>query len=108
VVHVHRYARPPQARIDLSLLRRACWDEAALDIAYRDQEGAETARRIWPLAITYLQEATVVLAWCCLRRGFRKFRIERIAAAAATDESFRPRRVSLLRDYMDLLIAGKA
>jgi len=39
------------------------------------------------------------LARCCLRDDFRMFRAERIAAAAPTGDSFRPRRAALLRDY---------
>ncbi|WP_102107657.1 helix-turn-helix transcriptional regulator [Oceaniglobus roseus] len=107
VVRVHRYGRPPVATVDLSLLRRACWEEEALDIGYRDAEGTETRRRIWPLAITYLEDTTVLLAWCCLREGFRKFRIERICGAALAGASFRPRRVGLLREYVALMRAGK-
>ncbi|WP_083898972.1 WYL domain-containing protein [Robiginitomaculum antarcticum] len=41
-----------------------------------------------------------MLAWCCLREDFRKFKVERIEAFHLTDESFRPNRVSLLRDYL--------
>jgi predicted DNA-binding transcriptional regulator YafY len=45
----------------------------------------------------------VVLARCCLRDDFRIFRAERIASAEPADESFRPRRVLLLREYLALL-----
>lgn len=40
------------------------------------------------------------LAWCCLRADFRMFRADRIRDATPTDQSFRPRRVTLLREYL--------
>jgi predicted DNA-binding transcriptional regulator YafY len=49
------------------------------------------------LAIVYVDHALVLMAWCCLREGFRKFRVDRIATAETTGDSFRPRRASLLR-----------
>lgn len=41
----------------------------------------------------------MLLAWCCLCEDFCRFRPERIETAPETGESFRPRRVALLRDF---------
>ncbi|MFC4667681.1 helix-turn-helix transcriptional regulator [Seohaeicola nanhaiensis] len=100
VVMVHRYTRPPMTAVDLSELRRASWEERALDITYTDGTGARTERRIWPLSIVYTERSIVVLAWCCLRQDFRQFLVDKIGHVAATEESFRPRRVGLLREYI--------
>ena len=100
VVKVYRYSRPPMADIDLTLLRHASWEEEALDITYVDGDGAETQRRIYPLAIVYAECSIVLLAWCCLRRDYRQFIVDRIGKATATGESFRPRRAAMLRDYI--------
>jgi len=97
---VYRYETPAKATQDISDIRNACWDERAIDIDYRDAEGARTQRRIYPLAIVYLDTGCAVLAWCCLRTDFRKFWIDRIETRQPTNESFRPNRVSLLRDYL--------
>lgn len=97
---VHRYHPRPEAPAHVVALREAAWEERAVDIDYRDADGAPSGRRIWPLAIVYLDHALMCLAWCCLRQDFRQFRLDRIEGAAATDESFRPRRVALLRDYV--------
>lgn len=83
----------------LELVRMACWDEKALDITYTDSLGAKTERTILPLAISYTHKTLTLLAWCELRNDFRMFRIERIASATALARSFRPRRVSLLREH---------
>lgn len=100
VVMVHRFTRPPMASVDLTELRRASWEERALDITYTDGTGARTERRIWPLSIVYTERSIVVLAWCCLRQDFRQFLVDKIGHVAATEESFRPRRVGLLREYI--------
>ena len=57
-------------------------------------------RVILPLAVMYTQQTLTVLAWCNLRQAFRMFRLERIAALELAGSSFRPRRVTLLRDYL--------
>ncbi|MCB1343592.1 MAG: YafY family transcriptional regulator [Pseudooceanicola sp.] len=108
VVMVHRFTRPPMAGVDLTDLRQASWDEIAVDITYTDGTGATTRRRIWPLAIVYTERSIVVLAWCCLRRDFRQFLIDKIEALAVTNDSFRPRRVALLRDYIARMQAESA
>ena len=100
-VYRHRPREIPQAA--LSVLREAAWEERAVDIAYRDEAGQVTRRRVWPLAVAFLDEALLMVAWCCLRQDFRRFRLDRIEAAELTEESFRPRRVSLLRDYVATL-----
>jgi predicted DNA-binding transcriptional regulator YafY len=93
------------AAADMGMLRRACWDERALRIRYADEADAVTERVIWPLAVVYAERSLVVLAWCCLREDFRKFRPERMREVVAEGESFRPRRVGLLREYLGRLEA---
>ncbi|WP_306259860.1 YafY family protein [Pararhizobium sp. IMCC21322] len=97
---VYRYGTAVNDTPDISVIRTACWDERAINIDYRDADGVPTERRIYPLAIVYLDTGCGLLAWCCLRKDFRKFRVERIEAFQPTDESFRPNRVRLLRDYL--------
>lgn len=100
VLHVWRRAPRPVPQRDLALLREAAWAERAVDLRYRDAEGRESARRVWPLVIAYLDDGLRLIAWCRLRQGFRTFRVDRIEAAEATAESFRPRRAGLLREFV--------
>lgn len=101
----NRFSTPMTPTIDMTLLREAMWTEEALDIGYKDRDGLTTQRRILPLAISYHDRAVMLLAWCCLRADFRMFHVTRIEGYAQSGESFRPRRVSLLRDYITSLKA---
>ena len=96
-----RYAAAP----DLDVVRQGCWREQAVAIGYVDKEGAVSQRTILPLAIVYLERKLMVLAWCCLREAFRMFDTARIAAARLAEQRFRPRRATLLREYIAMLKA---
>lgn len=86
--------------IDVDVIRQACWKEEALSIRYADNSQAVTERTILPLAISYTDRTLTVLAWCCLREAFRMFRTDRIIALQNAGKSFRPRRASLLRQFI--------
>lgn len=100
VVMSYRHDGRTEPTIDLGLLREACWEERAVEIAYVDEMGRRTERRILPLSIVFFEKVQMCLAWCCLREGFRRFRLDRMERLAATGESFRPRRVPLLREFI--------
>ncbi|GAA3872658.1 helix-turn-helix transcriptional regulator [Celeribacter arenosi] len=102
---VHRMHDPSVPPVDMSVLREAAWAEEAVDIVYVDRQMRESARRIFPLGISYLEHTVMVLAWCCLREDFRMFIAAHIRSATRTRQSFRPRRVPLLRDYIARLEA---
>ncbi|UIJ70593.1 YafY family protein [Aurantimonas sp. HBX-1] len=91
-----RYEATPHTEI----VRDACWREEALRIGYADKDDADTERVILPLSIVYTEKVQTVLAWCCLREDFRMFRTDRLRSAAFTGSSFRPRRATLLRNYL--------
>lgn len=98
-----RYAEAP----GLDVIRQGCWREQAVEIGYVDKDGKASQRRILPLAIVYLDQKLMVLAWCCLRHAFRIFDTSRISGARLAEERFRPRRAGLLRDYVALLQAER-
>ena len=106
VLQVYKWHRPPEPPGAIGTIRQACWDERALDIGYRDAAGQVTRRRVWPLSVVFLDNSQILLAWCCLRQDLRKFLLQRITEIAPTDESFRPRRVPLLRRFIDRMQAG--
>lgn len=102
----------PDARFsstaELDLIREACWKEKALTIRYADKGRAVTERAILPLAVIYTDSTLTVLAWCCLRKAFRMFRTDRMIEVRLTGTSFRPRRASMLRDYLVQLNSREA
>lgn len=100
VSHVYRPDSRLKPSVDMDTIRAACWQQQALQIRYADREGAETQRTIYPLAVMYTERTLTLLAWCCLRKDYRMFRGDRIAEAEEAGESFRPRRASMLRDYL--------
>jgi predicted DNA-binding transcriptional regulator YafY len=108
VGRAYRYMPKKPAPASLALLREAAWDEVAVEIAYRDRTGGDSLRRIWPLAVVATESGLSCLAWCRLREGFRTFRLDSIASATKCRESFRPRRVALLREHLALLAAEGA
>ena len=100
VLDARRYWRPDPPRLDVARLRQAAWDEVSVRFAYQDAKGAQTQRTVKPLGIVYFQDTNVLLSWCHLRQDFRMFRLDRMDDLEVTDQSFRPHRVSLLRDHL--------
>lgn len=100
VTQTYRFDRRAPLPPHMQTLREAAWEERALDIAYRDLTGRVTERRIWPLGTVFLDREVQCLAFCCLRQDFRRFKVQQMDRVALTDESFRPRRVPLLRDFI--------
>ncbi len=103
VQQTYRYDARAPAPAHLSLIREAAWGERALDITYRDKAGAVTARRILPLSVVFLDRSLMCLAWCGLRQDFRRFHVHAMGDVTLTTESFRPRRVALLREFLEVL-----
>lgn len=55
----------------------------------------------------YLDKTIMLLAWCCLSQGYCKFMADRIVSATLADESFRPRRAPMLREYVAIMMANR-
>ena len=103
VLDAHRFFRPEPPRIDVAELRRATWDEDTVGFAYQDAKRAATVRQVDPLGIVYFKDTNVLLAWCHLRQDFRTFRLDRMDELRRTGQSFRPRRVPMLRQHLALI-----
>jgi predicted DNA-binding transcriptional regulator YafY len=70
------------------MIRGAIRDERKLRIDYVDQHGQQSSRTIWPFAVAYYIEATLINAWCELRDDYRHFRADRVQALTVLDEGF--------------------
>lgn len=101
VLYAKRFYCRPEISIDIEALRHATRNEQVLSIDYVDAEDNRTQREIQPLAIVFFDRSLVVMAWCEMRSDYRSFRIDRIIEMTVTDRSFRPRRVPMLREYLD-------
>ena len=87
---------------DLAEVRAAISDSAKLYISYADEQGRRTNRTIWPIAMAYYVDVTLVGAWCELRADYRNFRVERIVSSRVLDERFDQDNGRLFREWSAL------
>lgn len=93
----------PEAQgADLAEIRAAIRDSAKLYIAYADEGGRRSNRVIWPIAMAYYVDVTLVGAWCELRSDYRNFRVERILSSKVLDEHFDQEGGRLFREWSAL------
>jgi predicted DNA-binding transcriptional regulator YafY len=100
--YVSEGSAPEVRGIDPAELRDAIRLARKIAIAYVDESGRETHRTIWPIAMAYYVDVTLVAAWCELRGDFRHFRADRITAARLLDDSFAEESGRLRREWMAL------
>ena len=93
---------PVAESVDLSLVRQAIRDERKIVIAYADEKGARTQRTIWPIAVAYYVQATLIGAWCELRQDYRHFRADRISALSVLDECYPSDNGRLMAEWLAL------
>ncbi len=86
--------------IDAAEVRRAVRNRVKLRIDYRDADNKQSERVVRPLAIAFFGPVWLMVTWCELRRDFRNFRLDRIAAMTSMDETFRDEPGRSLRDYL--------
>ncbi len=85
----------------LFLIQKALADRTVLRIAYRGSGAADALRReIEPLGLTYYGDRWHLIAWCRLRKDYRDFRTDRIAAVTASAEQFKPHEEFSLTDFI--------
>jgi len=87
-LYVSDGSAPEVTGVDPSQLRSAIRETRKLAITYVDEEGRHTQRTIWPIAMAYYVDVTLVGAWCELRNDFRHFRVARILASDVLDDRF--------------------
>jgi predicted DNA-binding transcriptional regulator YafY len=67
--------------LDMTRVRAAIHAQTKLALFYGDEQGRETKRTVWPIAVSYWDTTRVIVAWCELRKAFRSFRTDRVRAA---------------------------
>ena len=88
--------------VNVSELRSAIRDQRKIRIAYVDEKHRRTRRTIWPLAMAYYVDVTLVGAWCELREDFRNFRVERITSSRMLAARFQDPQGKLLAQWLAL------
>ena len=87
-IYVSPGMTPEAQGADLAEVRAAIRDSRKLYIGYADEQGRRTNRTIWPIAMAYYVDVTLIGAWCELRADYRNFRVERIASSRVLEEHF--------------------
>ena len=80
-------ARVPDG-VDLSEIRGAIRDTRKLRLSYVDEQDRHTRRTVWPIALAYYVDVTLVAAWCELRNDYRHFRVDRIETITVLEEQY--------------------
>jgi predicted DNA-binding transcriptional regulator YafY len=93
--------RLAEDQVDVALLRAAIREGRKAEIKYRSEDGRETVRVIWPIAVAYFDAQRLIVAWCELRQDFRTFRTDRMLAMLVRDEKYPARRKALLKQWQD-------
>jgi len=88
--------------VDLAGARAAIRDSRKMRIAYVDDKGRRSERTIWPIAMAYYVDVTLIGAWCELRKDYRHFRVDRIATSSVLDERFPADNGRLMAEWLAL------
>jgi len=74
--------------LDMERVRVWIRTQGKLQIQYCDNDGRDSRRVIWPIAVAYFETVRLIVAWCELRQAFRHFRTDRIKSAHFLEETF--------------------
>lgn len=84
----------------LAVAREALIARRKLELSYAKADGTATKRTVRPLGIFFWGRTWTLAAWCELRRDFRNFRLDRVAASTMLDETFEDETGKGLRDML--------
>ena len=74
--------------LDMARVRSQIHAGRKIALCYRDEQGRESERIVWPVTVGYLETVRHLIAWCELRQDFRSFRTDRVTAAGFLDERY--------------------
>ncbi len=74
--------------VDLSQIRGAIRDRRKTRLEYMDEQGRLTRRTVWPIALAYYVDVTLIATWCELRADYRHFRVDRIQSLTLLEERY--------------------
>ena len=83
-------------RLDMARVRAQIHAGRKIALCYRDEQGRDSERVVWPVTVGYMETVRHLIAWCELRQDFRHFRTDRVSATVFLDERY-PERPDALR-----------
>ncbi len=100
--------RPREPEPWLPALRQAIRDGHAVRMRYRDAEGRDSERVVWPFAMAFLDDMRLLAAWCETRADFRHFRADRVLQLENTGRPYPEQRHQLLRRWEQQCLGRRA
>jgi len=92
----------------MGAVREAIRGARKIRLDYRSREGVESRRVVWPLAIAYFAESTLLGTWCELRQDYRHFRTDCVQDLVILDETYPASQPELLAGWRALQKAYEA
>jgi len=86
------------------LLRKACELRRKVAINYRNMNGENTERTLWPLGMVGWGNRWTLLAWCELRNEYRNFRFDRIQRTEILPEHYSHHPERNLEHYLTQIV----
>ncbi|MEM9404287.1 MAG: YafY family protein [Pseudomonadota bacterium] len=71
-----------------------------IDFQYTDLNDKTTSRTVRPLSLVFFGPVWLVIGWCELRKDFRNFRLDRMAALAVPGTVFQDEKGKTLKAYL--------
>jgi len=101
-VFVSGFGATASPAVDFALVRTAIRARHKLRLLYQDGAGRRTRRTIWPIAVAYYVQATLLAGWCERRRDYRHFRTDRIMSLVLLEDVFEDPDGSLAQGWRGL------
>lgn len=87
----------------LSILQHAISAKLMIEIAYKNNAGELSNRKLEPIGLIFYAFSWHLIAWCHLRNEYRDFKVSQIIRLNCMDEAFTKANHMALNDYMKLL-----
>lgn len=87
----------------LSILQNAISAKLMIEIAYKNNAGELSNRKLEPIGLIFYAFSWHLIAWCHLRNEYRDFKVSQIIRLNCMDEAFTKANHMALNDYMKLL-----
>lgn len=95
-------------QFDGAILRQAIRERLKLHLRYKDGNGSESNRVIWPLLIAFFDEIRLIVAWCEYRESYRHFRTDRVISLQIQQDKYPGRRATLIQSWEETILKHRS
>ncbi|MEQ1974702.1 MULTISPECIES: YafY family protein [unclassified Xenorhabdus] len=88
--------------VDIPQIRQAISHRHKITFTYLDLKNNQSTRTIWPFALGYFENISIVIGWCELRKSFRHFRSDRMSHLKIEQQCYPRSRQSLLKEWREM------